>query len=97
MPEALWKAYIDFEILNEEWDRTRALYDALLERTKHVKASAPPPPPLPPLPLRCHCSDRSAVRALAYAHPHRSAQAWSRGVRVALARVGARMSSFGRA
>ena len=37
MPESLWKAYIDFEIGNEEWERTRALYRALLERSKHPK------------------------------------------------------------
>ena len=36
-PEALWKAYIDFEISQEEHERSRALYRALLERTKHVK------------------------------------------------------------
>ncbi|KAL5009397.1 hypothetical protein ScPMuIL_014978 [Solemya velum] len=37
MPEILWKAYIDFEIEQEEYDRTRALYRRLLERTNHVK------------------------------------------------------------
>ena len=37
MPEILWKAYIDFEYEEEEWDRTRALYRRLLERTSHVK------------------------------------------------------------
>lgn len=37
MPEVLWKAYIDFEYEEEEWDRTRALYKRLLERTSHVK------------------------------------------------------------
>ncbi|XP_077994644.1 crooked neck-like protein 1 [Glandiceps talaboti] len=37
MPEVLWKAYIDFEIEQEDYDRTRALYDRLLERTQHVK------------------------------------------------------------
>ena len=36
-PELVWKAYIDFEIGNEEWERTRALYRALLERSKHPK------------------------------------------------------------
>lgn len=40
MPETLWKSYIDFEISNGETDRTRALYRALLERTKHVKVPA---------------------------------------------------------
>jgi len=37
MPEVLWKAYIDFEYKEEEWDRARALYKRLLERTSHVK------------------------------------------------------------
>lgn len=37
MPEVLWKAYIDFEIEQEEYDNTRNLYRRLLERTKHVK------------------------------------------------------------
>lgn len=37
MPEVLWKAYIDFEIGLEEYDRTRQLYDRLLQRTQHVK------------------------------------------------------------
>lgn len=37
MPEVLWKSYIDFEIEQEEFDRTRQLYERLLERTQHVK------------------------------------------------------------
>ncbi|KAI8371517.1 uncharacterized protein BYT42DRAFT_616603 [Radiomyces spectabilis] len=37
MPELLWKAYIDFEIEEEEYKRTRDLYVRLLERTDHVK------------------------------------------------------------
>lgn len=37
MPEVLWKAYIDFEIGEREWDRARRLYERLLERTEHVK------------------------------------------------------------
>ncbi|KAI9278918.1 hypothetical protein BDA99DRAFT_493443 [Phascolomyces articulosus] len=37
MPELLWKAYIDFEISEEEYEKTRALYVRLLERTEHVK------------------------------------------------------------
>jgi len=37
MPEVLWKAYIDFEIEQEEYDRVRDLYNRLLERTRHVK------------------------------------------------------------
>lgn len=37
MPEILWKAYIDFEIEQEETDRARDLYKRLLTRTQHVK------------------------------------------------------------
>ncbi|XP_028409035.1 crooked neck-like protein 1 [Dendronephthya gigantea] len=37
MPEVLWKAYIDFEIGQEEFQKTRDLYERLLERTQHVK------------------------------------------------------------
>ena len=37
MPELLWKAFIDFEIAAGEVERTRVLYERLLERTKHVK------------------------------------------------------------
>lgn len=37
MPELLWKAYIDFEISEGEHERTRQLYERLLERTRHVK------------------------------------------------------------
>ncbi|RWS03958.1 crooked neck-like protein 1 [Dinothrombium tinctorium] len=37
MPEVIWKAYIDFEIEHEEYDRARTLYERLLERTQHVK------------------------------------------------------------
>lgn len=37
MPELLWKAYIDFEIDETEYDNVRELYKRLLERTKHVK------------------------------------------------------------
>ncbi|KAF2313427.1 hypothetical protein GH714_010952 [Hevea brasiliensis] len=37
MPELLWKAYIDFEISEGEYDRTRQLYERLLDRTKHLK------------------------------------------------------------
>ena len=35
--QVLWKAYIDFEINAEEYDRTRDLYERLLNRTQHVK------------------------------------------------------------
>lgn len=37
MPELLWKAYIDFEEYEGEYDRTRKLYERLLEKTDHVK------------------------------------------------------------
>ncbi|KAA0199450.1 hypothetical protein HAZT_HAZT006644 [Hyalella azteca] len=36
MPEYMWKAYIDFEVQEEEWPRVRALYERLLQRTQHV-------------------------------------------------------------
>lgn len=37
MPEILWKAYIDFEINAEEYEKARDLYEALLQRTNHIK------------------------------------------------------------
>ncbi|ORX46855.1 pre-mRNA-splicing factor clf1 [Piromyces finnis] len=37
MPEVLWKAYIDFEVNEREWDKARELYKRLLSRTDHVK------------------------------------------------------------
>ncbi|KMT11970.1 hypothetical protein BVRB_5g099320 [Beta vulgaris subsp. vulgaris] len=37
MSELLWKAYIDFEIAEGEIENTRALYERLLDRTKHLK------------------------------------------------------------
>lgn len=37
MPELLWKSFIDFEFEVEEYDRTRTLYERLLEKTSHVK------------------------------------------------------------
>lgn len=37
MPELLWKAYIDFEEEEGEFERARALYERLLEKTDHVK------------------------------------------------------------
>lgn len=37
MPELLWKAYIDFEEEEGEYDRTRQLYERLLDKTGHVK------------------------------------------------------------
>ncbi|CAI6099944.1 unnamed protein product [Clonostachys chloroleuca] len=37
MPELLWKAYIDFEEEEGEYDNTRKLYERLLDKTDHVK------------------------------------------------------------
>lgn len=37
MPELLWKAYIDFEIVEGDGARARRLYERLLEKTEHVK------------------------------------------------------------
>ena len=37
MPELLWKAYIDFEEEEGEYDNARKLYERLLEKTDHVK------------------------------------------------------------
>nr|XP_042906923.1 crooked neck-like protein 1 isoform X1 [Parasteatoda tepidariorum] len=37
MPEVIWKAYIDFEIEQEQFQLARQLYERLLERTQHVK------------------------------------------------------------
>ncbi|KAM7010307.1 crooked neck-like protein 1 [Passerculus sandwichensis] len=37
MPEVLWKSYIDFEMEQEEYERTRRLYRRLLQRTQHSK------------------------------------------------------------
>lgn len=37
MPELIWKSWIDYEYAEEEYDRTRALYERLLRRTSHVK------------------------------------------------------------
>jgi len=37
MPELLWKAYIDFEEGEGEYDKTRQLYERLLQKTDHVK------------------------------------------------------------
>ncbi|KAK9770718.1 hypothetical protein SCAR479_12607 [Seiridium cardinale] len=37
MPELLWKAYIDFEEGEGEYEKTRDLYERLLEKTDHVK------------------------------------------------------------
>ncbi len=40
MPEILWKAYIDYEIEQREWDRARSLYRRLMAKTQHVKVSS---------------------------------------------------------
>lgn len=37
MPEIIWKAFIDFEIEQQEYDRARKLYGRLLKKTQHVK------------------------------------------------------------
>lgn len=37
MPEVVWKAWIDFEFDEREWDNVHSLYERLLERTGHVK------------------------------------------------------------
>lgn len=37
MPEIVWKAYIDFEFEEREWENMRQLYERLLERAGHVK------------------------------------------------------------
>ncbi|KAL2154073.1 hypothetical protein VTH82DRAFT_2749 [Thermothelomyces myriococcoides] len=37
MPEVVWKAYIDFEEEEGEYERTRALYERLLEKANHPK------------------------------------------------------------
>lgn len=38
MPEALWRAYIDFEAAEGNRENAKALYERLLGRTNHVKA-----------------------------------------------------------
>ena len=40
MPEKVWTAYIDFEVENGKIGKARELYQALLQRTKHVKVWA---------------------------------------------------------
>ncbi|KAK0733382.1 hypothetical protein B0T26DRAFT_16155 [Lasiosphaeria miniovina] len=37
MPEVVWKAYIDFEEEEGEYEKTRALYERLLEKADHPK------------------------------------------------------------
>ena len=39
MPELLWKAFIDFEIEQQEYDHARRLYGRLLKKTQHVKVT----------------------------------------------------------
>lgn len=36
-PENVWKAYIDFEVEQEEYKNVKQLYEQLLDRTNHVK------------------------------------------------------------
>jgi crooked neck len=37
MPEVVWKAFIEFQVENKEFEKARLLYERLLERTQHVK------------------------------------------------------------
>ena len=37
MPEVVWKAFIEFQVENREYEKARLLYERLLERTQHVK------------------------------------------------------------
>lgn len=37
MPEIAWKAFIDFELEQQEFDRVKELYERLLSKTQHVK------------------------------------------------------------
>lgn len=37
MPEIIWKAYIDFEMEQQEYDKCKELYERLLAKTQHVK------------------------------------------------------------
>jgi len=37
MPELIWKAYIDFEEYESEYEKARDLYERLLRKTDHVK------------------------------------------------------------
>ena len=37
MPESVWRAYIDNEIANKDYEYVREIYERLLERTKHIK------------------------------------------------------------
>jgi crooked neck len=37
MPEIVWKSYISIEISNSNYEKVRALYERLMEKTKHAK------------------------------------------------------------
>jgi crooked neck len=37
IPEAVWKAFIDFEVGEGEYDKARSLYERLLNKTDHIK------------------------------------------------------------
>ncbi|OMJ28491.1 Pre-mRNA-splicing factor clf1 [Smittium culicis] len=37
MPELLWKAYIDFEVSEGEFDKAREIYERLIHRSGHIK------------------------------------------------------------
>lgn len=37
MPELIWKAYIDFELAEDEFTLAEQLYERLLQRSSHVK------------------------------------------------------------
>lgn len=37
MPEILWKAFIDFEFEEREWENVNSLYEKLIQKTGHVK------------------------------------------------------------
>jgi crooked neck len=60
MPEVLWKAYIDFEIVCGERELTRQLYERLLERTRHVKVGHAP---VVRAPARAHSPRHGGSRA----------------------------------
>ncbi|KAL9691651.1 hypothetical protein QQ045_012076 [Rhodiola kirilowii] len=62
MPEVLWKAYIDFEISECNFDRTRELYERLLDRTKHLKEELDLPKDDPTI----QCARRVFEKAINY-------------------------------
>jgi len=61
MPEVLWKAYIDFEIQQEEYENARRLYHRLLQRTHHVKVSPSDSQKFLPI---CNASGMSLISGL---------------------------------